>query len=94
MTRTTLQYFEILANSLSIALRPRGSCHFLEALVKALFLALYLWTATIKREVSFTWLCKRRQHLSTQGKVSITLLTWKNYLSSKVERRVKAIRIK
>ena len=40
--RTTLQYLIIFAKSLSIDLRPRSSCHFLEAFVNAFFLLLYL----------------------------------------------------
>ena len=42
MIRTTLQYLTIFLKSLSMDLRPRSSCHFLEALVKAFFLLLYL----------------------------------------------------
>lgn len=37
-----MQYLIIFAKSLSIDLRPRSSCHFLEAFVNAFFLLLYL----------------------------------------------------
>lgn len=42
MTLTTLQYLMIFLKSLSIDFFPKSSDHFLEALVKAFFLLLYL----------------------------------------------------
>ena len=45
MTLMTRQYFFIFAKSLSIAFLPWSSAHFFEALVKAFFLARYLWKA-------------------------------------------------
>lgn len=49
MTRMTWQYFFIKAKSFSSCFLPSSSCHFLQYLVKAFFLDLYLLACSIGR---------------------------------------------